>query len=134
MFGIVPIIFLLFSLTEIPHQPLCLTELYQGNNVLWKDLQLTHTYSRQDEIFLFPSNFYGESEIYSLGLFVDLDKNICNDLSANDYRILYQEITEAPSVLILSFLCVLLVGGRKSCQISENVRRIFPRNLRRKDL
>jgi hypothetical protein len=117
------ILIICFALGEIPHQPLCLTELYQGNNVLWKDLRLSHSYSRQDEIFLFPDNFYGNSEIYSLGLFVDLDKNICNDLSANDYRILYQTVpeTDTPSVLILGFICVLLMN--------RNVRRTCRKNI-----
>jgi len=74
------------------HQPnLGDTELY--NNEVLKDLKvelkMQHSY-RKENIFIFPYNFYGESEYYTLGFYVDMDKNIANKDKASDYRILYR--------------------------------------------
>jgi len=74
------------------HQPnLGNTELY--SNEIYKDLKvelkMEHSYEK-DNIFIFPCNYYGESEYYTLGFYVDMDKNIANEDAASNYRILYK--------------------------------------------
>lgn len=74
------------------HQPnLGDTELYDNN--IFKDLKvelkMQHSYQKEN-IFILPYNFYGESEYYTLGFYVDMDRNIANNYMASDYRILYR--------------------------------------------
>jgi len=78
------------------HQPnLGNTELYYNDvhKDLKIELKMEHSYEKND-IFIFPCEFYGESEYYRLGFYVDMDKNIVNEDNASGYRILYKNYTE----------------------------------------
>ena len=57
------------------HQPnLGNTELYYNDvhKDLKIELKMEHSYEKND-IFIFPCEFYGESEYYRLGFYVDMD-------------------------------------------------------------
>ena len=52
------------------------------------DLMLHEKYERQDEIFIMPVDYQGDSELYTLGFFVDWEE-INTDLDANWFRSYY---------------------------------------------
>jgi len=97
----------------IPHQAKENVEWYSQNyDDIKIELKLDYDYIRQNRVFLFPSNYHGQSEYYDLGFYLDLDLNIKNDYDANVYRILYQnertfrnksEIIPEPSSLFILF-------------------------------
>ena len=106
------------------HQPsLGNTELY-ANGVyrdLRVDLKMEHSYVKMGN-FIFPCDFQGESELYDLGFYVDMDKNIFDEISATDYRILYKNvrtnvIPEPCSLFLLG------LGGIVFCAKNEKHRR-----------
>lgn len=104
----------------ISHQAKGSVEYYQSERYddIWVELKMEHSYIRQDMIFLFPCDYYGNSEYYDLGFFVDMDLNIKNDFDANNYRILYQNdrvvtIPEPISILIFSCLGGILFFEQK---------------------
>jgi len=49
-------------------------------------LPLTHTYKRVDSISILPWEYYGISELYTLGFYEDVDYRIKNWQEANWYR------------------------------------------------
>lgn len=81
-------------------------------------LSLTHTYERENDIFIMPKDFQGISELYTLGFYVDQDKTIDTLLDANWYRILYRypEVPEVPEPSTLVFLVgAIFLHRRKRC-------------------
>ena len=75
----------------IPHQSKELIEIYtRSDHIMYKDLQLEHTYKVFDKIFILPDEFYGKAELYDLKFYIDVDTTIKNDYDANCYRILYE--------------------------------------------
>ena len=81
----------------IPYQSKGNTELYSKyfGPLLYEELRLRHEWEEKDEVFLFPVNPQGISEIYTLGFYVDEDKSIPDVLWANNYRIEYKFANEA---------------------------------------
>ena len=102
------------------HQPsLGRTELYDCD--VYKDLKielrLEHSYVKMGN-FIFPCDFQGESELYDLGFYIDMDKNILNGISATNYRILYRNermgIIPEPCSLLLLGLGGIIIFARKN--------------------
>lgn len=100
----------------IPHQSKEITDYYRSERYddIRVELKLEHSYIRQDKVFLLPCDYYGQSEYYDLGFYVDMDLRIKDNISANDYRILYKnnrdlnnrnKIIPEP-ISLLSFLCL----------------------------
>ena len=90
------ILILLFVCTPvfadtIPYQSKEIIEVYtRSDPILYKDLQLKHTYKVFDDIFILPDKFYGEAELYDLKFFIDMDTTIEDAYDANYYRVLYE--------------------------------------------
>jgi len=90
------ILIILFACTPvladtIPHQSKELTEIYtRSDPIMYKNLELEHTYKVFDQIFILPDEFYGEAELYDLKFYLDQDTTIGNEYDANCYRILYE--------------------------------------------
>jgi len=77
--------------TNLPFQSKEIVEIYRRlEDPIYEDLELTHNYAVFDKIFILPNEFYGESELYDLKFFLDMDTTISNDYDANCYRILYE--------------------------------------------
>ena len=80
----------------IPHQPrhdvnIGNTELgLNSPDGLYKDLRLSNSYEVVDKIYILPCDFQGESELYTLGFYVDWKYDIKNDYEANLWRVLYK--------------------------------------------
>lgn len=94
----------------IPHQSKELIGIYARlENPLYENLQLRHTYKVFDEIFILPSQFQGEAELYDLKFYIDMDTTISNAYDANCYRILYEnrrstveyEVIPEPTTIVL---------------------------------
>ena len=75
---------------EKPFQATEHAELYENHNLLEVDLVLQHEYYVEDRIFIVPYKFYGESEIYTLGFYVDMSDNLETNIQKNNLRAFYQ--------------------------------------------
>jgi hypothetical protein len=97
----------------IPYQSQGNVEIYSQRhyNGLFVDLQPKHQYECFDEMWLLPVKYWGESELYNLGFYFDLDKNISSAQAANDYRILYYHVIPEPQLYL--FLPFLILSKRK---------------------
>jgi hypothetical protein len=89
------------NIMAIPYQSKGNTELYSKyfGLLLYEELMLRHEWEEQDEVFLYPVNPQGISEIYTLGWYLDQDKSIPDVLWANNYRIEYKfsdEVEDEP--------------------------------------
>lgn len=71
----------------IPWQADGNTEINQNiDSPLHAYLPLTHTYKKINLIFILPHEYYGTSELYTLGFYKDVDFEIENEFEANWYR------------------------------------------------
>ena len=87
----------------IPYQSKEIVEVYaRSDPILFKDLQLKHTYKVFDEIFILPDEFCGEAELYDLKFYIDMDTTLESAYDANCYRILYENsITDVTHTKII---------------------------------
>lgn len=118
------------SIFETPHQPRFdvqhgNTETYLNHDpLLFVPIEEHLDYGQWDQIFIFPKNYYGGAELYTLGFFVDRDTHISNDFLANDYRIthIYSQVEneqfnivpELPSFLSLLILSSMILFYRRN--------------------
>jgi len=111
----------------IPHQSKELIEIYTRQDpIMYKDLELRHTYKVFDEIFILPNEFYGEAELYDLKFYIDMDISIENDYDANCYRILYENrmptveykpIPEPTTIVLLTLGFLTLFLRKRNAKI-----------------
>ena len=115
-------------ITAIPYQSKETTEIYGERHYqgIRSDSSLSYHYEKFDEIFILPVDYQGESELYDLGFYVDLDYTINTNWDANCYRIhywfpdrypniesiQYQQVPE-PCTLLLIIPSLLLLKRRK---------------------
>ena len=116
------------DVTTIPYQSKETTEIYGERHYqgIDSDLSLSYHYKTFDEILILPIEYQGESELYDLGFYVDLDYTIDSNWDANCYRIPYwfpdklpalsnythTQIPEPSSIILFAMSLVLLTRSR----------------------